>query len=226
MPYSYSIVIPAYNNWSLTHQILLDIFKMFPQDVEVVVADDCSTQWEVKSGLEWWKNHMLHERLKVVHQEMNVGFLRNANSGVSNANGDIVILLNNDIRIYENPIPKIESALEIYADVPVLMGKSLQNRDTGWNRFGDKIFPYLEGWFLVFRKSDWNRFGGFDTRYTPYDFEDVDLSTKYLEVGGNLFELNLEAEHLSGQSIGYSIERQRQTKINQNKFEEKWIKYD
>ena len=226
MPYSYSIVIPIYNNWSLTHQLLLDIFKMFPQDVEVVVADDCSTQWEVESGLEWWKNHMLHERLNVVRQETNVGFLKNANSGVSNTNGNIVILLNNDIRIHENPIPKIEAALEVYADVPVLMGTSLQNRDTGWNRFGDKIFPYLEGWFLVFRKSDWNRFGGFDTRYAPYDFEDVDLSTKYLEVGGNLFELNLNAEHLSGQSIGYSIERQRQTKINQNKFEEKWIKYD
>jgi GT2 family glycosyltransferase len=225
MPYSYSIVIPAYNNWSLTHQILLDIFKMLPQDVEVVVADDCSTQWEVKSGLEWWKNHMLHERLKVVRPEENLGFLRNANNGVKEASGDVVILCNNDIRIYENPIPKIEIILEEYP-VPTLMGKSMQRGDTGWNRFGNLIFPYLEGWFLAFLKSDWNNFGGFDERYIPFDFDDVDLSTTFIHNGGTLIELDVNVSHIGGQSIGYSIERQRQTKINQNKFEEKWIKYD
>jgi len=221
----YSVVIPVYNNWQLTHQLLLDLFRVLPQDVEIVVADDCSTQWEVSAGLDWWANGMFRDRLNIVRQEMNVRFLRNANSGVSNANGDVIILCNNDIRVYENPIPKIEETLEEYP-VPTLMGKSLQRGDTGWNRFGDKIFPYLEGWFLAFLKSDWNKFGGFDERFVPFDFEDVDLSTTFIHNGGTIVELDVNVQHIGGQSIGYSVERQRQTKINQEKFENKWIKYD
>ena len=54
MTYSYSIVIPVYNNWQLTHQLLMDLYKVIPPDVEIVGADDCSTQWETRSGLEWW----------------------------------------------------------------------------------------------------------------------------------------------------------------------------
>lgn len=220
---TYSIVIPVYNNWQLTHQLLLDLYKVIPPDVEIVVADDCSTQWETRSGLEWWGSRMLEGRLKVVRPEKNVGFLLNANNGVKNSEGEIVILLNNDVRVNENFIPKVEEVLKT-DEVPVLAGGTLWNRETGWNRFGDVIFPYLGGWFLAFRRTDWDRFGGFDARFIPYDFEDVDISTTYLKSGGRLVALDVNIQHISGQSIHNSPERQLQTKINQKKFQDKWCK--
>lgn len=219
----YTVVVPIYNNWTLTHQLLFDLYKVLPTDVEIIIADDCSPDKDVEDGLIWWSGSMLKGRLQVARPDTNLGFLRNVNYAVSCVTSEIVILLNNDIRVYENPIPSIEDALLRHKDIPVLMGTSLQSGDTGWNKFGDVIFPYLEGWFLAFRKSDWDKFGGFDERYIPADFEDVDLSTNFLEKGGLLVDLDIRTHHIGGQSIGYSLDRERQTKINQEKFKNKWI---
>ena len=75
---------------------------------------------------------------------------------------------------------------------------------------------------MVFRKSEWEKFGGFDERYVPFDFEDVDISTTFIHNGGKLVKLGIEAAHVGGQTYKYSLERQRQTKTNQRKFEDKW----
>ena len=66
--------------------------------------------------------------------------------------------------------------------------------------------------------------GYFDDRYAVSDFEDVDLSTTAVSLGYNLVPLNNPGlVHLGGKSIGYSPEREARTRINQEKFEEKWI---
>jgi GT2 family glycosyltransferase len=87
---------------------------------------------------------------------------------------------------------------------------------------GKKIFPYLEGWFLAFKKEEWSQFGGFDTRYTFADCEDLDISTTYLHNGGKLILLDTEMLHLGAQTYKYSLDREAQTKINQEKFRQKW----
>jgi len=66
--------------------------------------------------------------------------------------------------------------------------------------------------------------GYFDERYSPCDFEDVDLSTQARRKFYTLVALNSPAlRHIGGQSIGYNPKREEQTKINQKKFEEKWV---
>jgi glycosyltransferase involved in cell wall biosynthesis len=65
---TFSIVIPSYNHWDLTHSLLFDIYNNFPQDVEILVVDDCSPDAEVLKGLAWWMNGMLKGRLHVIIQ--------------------------------------------------------------------------------------------------------------------------------------------------------------
>lgn len=219
-----SIVIPVYNNWEMTHQLLFDIYKNLPQDVEVVVVDDNSPKPDVISGLEWWQKSMMSGRLKIYSNEENLGFLRSSNFGVKKSTKNIVVLMNNDVRINDrNFCEKIISVIDSGSN-PTLAGVDVYTHDTGWNKFGDKVFSYVGGWLLGFRKLDWEKFGGFDERYIPYDFEDVDISTTYLHNGGQLVSVNLDVVHLGGQSYKYSPEREKQTKINQKKFEDKWVK--
>jgi GT2 family glycosyltransferase len=218
-----SVVIPCYNGWDLTHQLLLDVYKKLRHDVEVVVVDDCSTQEEVSKGLMWWKTGIIDGQLRVFVNEKNSGFLRTANFGVSKATGEVVMLISNDVRIYGRDVT--EKVLDVFehAEVPTLAGNRLLNGNTGWNTFNDRVYPYLEGWFLAFKRDEWLKFGGFDERYKPYDFEDVDISTTYLANGGKLVNLDVDMVHLGAQTYKYSPEREAQTKRNQKKFEDKWV---
>lgn len=215
-----SIVIPAYNGWTMTHSLLLDLYKHTSKDTEIIVVDDCSTDKEVSDGLAWWKGGMLSGRLRVFVNEVNSGFLRTCNFGVSKATGDIVILISNDVKISGDIEKSVLGSFD--SESPTLVGARLLDIDTGWNTFNGVTYPYLEGWFLAFRKEEWLKFGGFDERYRPYDFEDVDISTTYKHFGGNLVWVDLPAFHLGAQTYKYSLEREAQTKRNQLKFKEKW----
>lgn len=217
-----TIVIPIYNNWDITHSLLLDIYKCCPPDTKIIVVDDCSTDKHVSSGLLWWKTTILRDRLTVYVNEINAGFLRSCNFGVSKADDGIVILMNNDVRIMDKDlVAKVRSALR--TNSLTLVGARLLDKDTGWNTFEGVTYPYLEGWFLAFHKEDWNMLGGFDIRYIPFDFEDLDLSTKFLRSGGELVPVELDVIHLGGQSIKFSPEREEQTKKNKEKFRLKWL---
>lgn len=219
---SISIVIPIYNNWRHTHPLLFDIYNNFPQDTEIIVADDCSTDVEVMTGLNWWQTGLLKDRLRVIRNEKNVGFLRNSNFAVSKASNEIVALISNDVRISDKSIAS--KLKEIFAQSTgfTLVGNRLLDWDTGWNTIDGKIYPYLEGWFLAFKKSEWETVGGFDTRYTVCDCEDLDLSTTYLAGGGHLVFLDAEMVHVGAQSYKYSPEREANTKENQERWRNKW----
>lgn len=214
-----SIVIPSYNNWELTHSLLLDVYKNLPHDCEVVVTDDCSKDANVFSGLEWWKSSMFDGRMRIIVSNKNRGFLKNANIGVSRATHGVVLLISNDVKIRDNRL--VQKVYEALDESPMtLVGARLLDYDTGWNTFNGKTFPYLEGWFLAFRKSEWPMF---DEQFAPYDFEDVDISTEYISRGGKLKQIDVDMEHLGAQTYKYSPERELQTKINQEKFRQKWV---
>ena len=218
-----TIVIPCYNGWSLTHQLLFDIYNNC-NEAQVVVVDDKSTEVEVQKGLSWWSN-LMGDKLSIYTNEENSGFLRTANFGVEKAQTEMVILISNDVRINDKSLcEKVSTALQQNDGKLNLVGARLLDRDTGWNTFRGVTFPYLEGWLLAFHKSEWSNFGGFDERYAPYDFEDVDISTTYLHKGGHITAIMADVQHMGAQTYKYSEAREKQTKTNQKKFEEKWTK--
>lgn len=218
----FSIVIPSYDHWELTHSLLFDIYNNFPQDVEILVVDDCSPDKTVLNGLAWWQEGLLQDRLHTLLNEKNIGFLRTCNYGVSKASGEIIMLISNDVKIADKQVvPRLESIFS-GAGVPTLVGARLLDYDTGWNSLGGVIQNYLEGWFLAFKKSEWDKFGGFDTRYTFADMEDLDLSVTYQRCGGQLVLLENEMIHLGAQTYKYSLEREANTRANQEKWREKW----
>jgi GT2 family glycosyltransferase len=219
------LLIPSYNGWDLTHQLIFSLFKKEDENISsVVVMDNCSDDVEIEPGMAWWKEQK-HERFGIIRQEENVGFLRNANSGLKRAwaPDDILILISNDVLVRGKFIDQIKSVLD--ESPKSLVGGILYSHDTGWNKMGDKIFPYLEGWLLATTAESWKELGYFDERFTPADFEDVDLSTTAISLGYQLVPLNNPSiEHLGGRTIGYSEARLARTNINKKKFEDKWIK--
>lgn len=213
-----SIVIPFFNKWELTHQLLYDIYNQCRDVDDVLLVNNGSTE---PHGLTWWQDNKMLP-LRVASLVPNQGFLRAANHGVQAALGDVVALISNDVRIRGNLTGMLRASFTVNPNI--LMGGRVYRGDTGWNNFGGRLFPYAEGWLLAAQKVDWMKLGYFDEQYAPNDFEDVDFSTKALAAGYNLVELPAGlVEHIGAQTIPYGPEREELTKINQEKFRKKWI---
>jgi GT2 family glycosyltransferase len=216
---SVSIVIPCYGHWELTHQLLFDIYKNCSPVSEVIVVDDKSPDKAVQDGLSWWANtHMLP--IETISLKENVGFLRAANTGLKVADGDVVCLVSNDVRIKKDIVQWMNS----FHMNSQLLGGRLLDWNTGWNYFEGKIFPYVEGWFLATTKNTWKEMGYLDELYVPNDMEDVDISTMAVSIGCDLTAFpEGYVEHIGAQTIGYGDTRESITRVNQKKFEAKWI---
>ena len=224
------IVIPHWNHWNLTHSRLWEIYKHEKDTVSsVLVVDDCSTDTMTEDGLKWWADFRVKNNFNVecLQLENNVGFLLASNAGLKYIvdkcdPDDIVVLLSNDVQIMT---PFIGQMAEILRQPKKMVGGILYSHDTGWNKFGDKIFPYLEGWLVALTAEGWAKAEwGFDERFNPSDYEDIDLSTYMLSLGYELVPLNNPGlHHIGGQSYGYTEERRKRTETNRKKFEEKWL---
>ena len=129
---SVSVVIPCFNKWHLTHQLLFDLYKNCSLIEEVIVVDNGSTEKEVKDGLAWWTTtHMLP--IETITLKENVGFLRAANIGLKAALVDVVCLVSNDVRVKGDIISFLHTSSR-----SAIWGGRLLDWDTGWNTFNGK----------------------------------------------------------------------------------------
>lgn len=219
-----SIVIPCFDHFDLTGQILMDIYQNCRTVDEVIVVDDCSKKEETFQGYVFWASQKTLP-LRIVRLTENVGFLKASNRGLKEATGDIVALISNDVRIYKN-LPEILKPF-FEKEPKCLLGGKYYTDTTGWNDFGGRIFPYVEGWALMTTKENWEELGYFDEQFAPWDFEDVDLSTTAISKGYALAQFNpwlgTILEHIGAQSIGYTDERMETTKAHRELFRKKWI---
>lgn len=216
-----SIVVLCYNQFSLTHQVLMDIKRHTPHVHQVIVVDNGSEDAAVQQGLGFWKS------LKVLPLEVytikhNVGFIGGMNRGISLSTGDITILLSNDVRILSKHfIPVVLD--EFMTNSYILLGGELYTHDTGWNKFADDIvIPYVEGWCLI-ADRDFFVLNQFDDRYGSSDFEDIDLSMQAVDDGYTLRKLPAGlVQHKGGATYGYNPERLARTNRNRKLFSDKW----
>ena len=213
-----SIVIPFYNRWELTHQLLWDIYNQCRDVDDVVVVNNGSTETH---GLSWWQDSKMLP-LRVVSLVPNRGFLLGSNAGLKAAMGDVVALISNDVRVKANLTGYLRATFTLHDHV--IAGGRLLAGDTGWNNFNGRIFPYVEGWLIAASSPAWKELNYFDERYAPNDYEDVDFSTSAIQAGYKLYSLpEGSVEHMGAQTLPYGPARESLTKINQEKFKQKWI---
>lgn len=189
-----SVVIPNYNGEELLKKNLPKVLFAVG-DAEIIVVDDASVDGSLEV-LDSFK-----EKIKVIKNEKNLGFSSTINRGVNVAKGDIVILLNTDV------IPErgfLSSLVSHFKDESVFavgcMDKSIENgkivlRGRGIGRWQRGFFVHARGevnktntlWVNggsgAFRKTIWEKLGGFDELYSPFYWEDIDLSYRALKSG-------------------------------------------
>ena len=73
-------------------------------------------------------------------------------------------------------------------------------------------------------KVIWEESGGFDSLFLPYDFEDVDISTRWIEMGYNIKAISRSyVSHIGGATIGgIDPNRYKHTEMQRLKYIAKW----
>lgn len=189
---SISIVIPNYNGEKLLEKNLPKVLAA-KKDAEVIVVDDGSTD----SSLEVLKKF----DVKVIVNKKNLGFSSTVNRGVSQAEGDIVVLLNTDVlpeKDFLQPLLKHFEDPKVFAvgcmdksiegDTVVLRGRGIGKWQQGFLVHAkgevDKMDTlWASGGSSAFRKSLWEKLGGLDELYNPFYWEDIDFSYRALKSG-------------------------------------------
>lgn len=185
-----SIVIPVHNNWNFTKACLNDLSKL-SSDHEVLVVDNGSED-DTKNIPKPLFVFDRPQNFGYIRNESNLGFAKASNQGFACARGEIILFLNNDIRVQSNYSDWtkliIDAVEEDYLVGPTggLLDKDL-NFISEINKLAEGNF-YMSGWCLSASKITFKKLmldeyeGPFTEEFTTY-FEDTDLSFRAKELG-------------------------------------------
>lgn len=195
---SISIIIPNYNGEKLLKKNLPKVIKAVGNS-EIIVIDDCSTDGSLNELVS------LRGKVKVIKNKKNVGFSTTVNRGVRESSGEIIVLLNTDVVPETGFLTPMISHFgddnvfavgcmdkSIEGDKIILRGRGLGEWRRGFlvHSRGDVDKTntlWVAGGSGAFRKSIWEKLGGFDELYSPFYWEDIDLSYRALKSGYKVY---------------------------------------
>lgn len=227
----FSIIIPYYNHWDLTHARLSEIYNhLHGENYEVILINDASPESDCHTGAIWWKKEVNKFPILYHKNRKNLGFGGSHNVGAKLARGEVFVFLSNDVVISGNFLPHITKILETTNGNIIIGGRVLYTH-TGWNSIiingKPSIISYPEGWLIAVTREMWNRFGGWDVQtYGKFDYEDVDIGAWAAYNDVPLIGLQLASlTHLSGRTINAEFpDREKFTFRNRDRFRNKWTK--
>lgn len=203
-----SVVIPAYNGQKFLEANFPLVMALGAE--EIIVVDDASIE------------PVSFPKVKTIHHPKNLGFPISVNDGFAAASGDIVILLNQDVR----PHPDlIKNTLPHFKDQKIF-AVTFNEQDRSWaqlywengllqykNGLKDNKIHY-SGWAsggsAAFRKSIWDKLGGFDPVFSPGYSEDLDLGIRATKAGYKIiWDPKCRVTHLSESTFNKSFPRRQ-----------------
>ncbi len=239
-----SIIIPVYNQWQVTRACINSVLETCsgdPVSYELILADDCSTD-DTAHACEQYPG------LIVSRTAHNVGFLRNCNQAAKLAQGQYILLLNNDTIVLPGWLDMLVQTLDHNPDVAIAGSKILyvdgKIQEAGAHLFTDatamnagrsqdrtapllnlpREVDYISGCSVLVRRSFWEQISGFDERYRTAYCEDSDLAMTARSLGFKvLYQPGSEIVHYEHQSYSHQKESSRKLQAhNIALLREKW----
>jgi glycosyltransferase involved in cell wall biosynthesis len=186
------------------------------------------------------------EKVKIIHNTHNIGFLHACNQAAKVARGDTLLFLNNDAQLLPGSLSSALTSLTSSTTVGAVGGKiilldgSLQEAGSivwsdgscsGYGRGDSPLAPmymfrrnvdYCSGAFLLTRRQHFNELGGFDIDFAPAYYEETDYCFRLRQRGLlTIYDPNAVIIHYEFGSASLPDQGIKQQAINQNIFVEK-----
>jgi GT2 family glycosyltransferase len=246
---SVSIVIPCYNGRSLTDACLESLLRNLPPQFsgEIIVVDDASTD-DTHQSLQRWANQ--EPRLQILRNPQNQGFVDTCNRGATEASGQYLIFLNNDVVLLPGWLPPLLELFRRFPQAGAIGGKlilpngtlqeagscvfsdgSAMNFGRGDSRLNASLYSYVRevdycsGALLATPRALFQELGGFDPMFRPGYYEDTDYCFKVRAKGYQVFyQPGAAVIHREGGTAGtdVAVGMKRHQVLNQSKFVERW----
>lgn len=184
-----SIVIPVFNKWNYTKSCLKDLHQL-PSNHEIIIIDNGSTD-ETQEELA----KIADPKIKIIRNEENVFHSKACNQGYAIASADVVLFMNNDIRVKNNHSnwtnPIIWGVDFRWVDLG-LVGPTMGQLDSKLNfvkEANERLNgnSYIGGWCLASSKNILKKLEAapnqvWNENYPMY-FNDTDLSFRARKLG-------------------------------------------
>jgi GT2 family glycosyltransferase len=195
-----SILLVLHNRAELTLQCLYSILKSDVRPYEVIIVDNASTD-ETERLLQ------RVEGVRLIQNERNLHYLLACNQGSERAEGDYLLLLNNDAELQAHSISSALATIESSENIGAVGGKIILPDGTmqeagsiiwsdgscaGYGRGGSPLDPacmfrrdvdYCSAVFLLTKRDLFLADGGFDQAYVPAYYEDTDYCVRLWSKG-------------------------------------------
>jgi len=201
-----SVVMPVYNQLSMTVDCIRDLLATHGAEIEIIVVDDCSKE-PISQMLP-----KIFPSIKILRNDINLGFAKTCNYGIREAKHDLICLLNNDIRL-PNPgwLKLMIDSLQKYDMTAPAGGR----HDDNWNyipgeaKSNEEKFTYLVGWALLIKKEVIDKIGPLSECFGIGFWEDVEFSYRAKNAGFRLgITENTQIQHLyhaTFKAAGYNL---------------------
>lgn len=236
-----SVIVPVYKNFTDTLRCLYSIASdtSTRTKYEIIVADDCP--------IDPTEPHLAGASgLKILANEVNLGFVRNCNAAAKHAKGEFILFLNNDTVVCPGWLDSLVEAARRDPRI-AMVGSKLLNADGTIQEAGGIIFR--DGWgysygrgddprraqynyvrdvdvvtgacFLV-RRNLFETVGSLPDEFAPAFYEEFDLAFSFAHHGYRVvYQPKSEVYHLGSQSYGAET-RDAQSGVNHAKFVKRW----
>lgn len=204
-----SIILPVYKKTDLFIKNIRHNLP-FMNDCEVIIVNDDPS--------ESIRNHLSGLPIILLENKTNLGFAGAVNKGVRKATNKYIVLLNSDV-ILNNA--NFKNATKHFKNKDLFAVSFAQKEKNGkivgkntifWKNgffqhsaaqdLKEGINGWAEGGACMIDKEKFEKIGGFDEVYSPFYWEDIDLSYRAWKSGYTiLFDPKVEFEHYHGSTI-------------------------
>lgn len=239
-----SIIIPVFNHVDHTFECLRSVWNDIDLTRNEVIVIDNGSSDATSTML-----RRLDGLVRVITNACNTGFGKACNDGAAAARGEYLLFLNNDSivqpgwlrnlvsTVKENPEIGAAGSMLLYPNGDLQEAGGIVWEDGSAFQYGHGENPsnrkyqyarevdYCSGASLLVRAELFHALGGFDERYSPAYYEDVDLCFGVRSLGFRVvYQPMSRAIHHEGVTGGKNTDQgyKRFQKINQGKFKAKW----
>lgn len=242
-----SIIILTWNALEYTRRCVASIQKYTTHPYEIIFVDNASDD-----GTSDYLKKLVaqNENFRLIINHENRGFAAGNNQGMKIANGDYLLLLNNDVLVSEGwlnrlvscaemdnsiglvgPLTNCISGLQMVANVPYddpadfpqYAGRLAQAQD---RRYAPR--RRIAGFAMLIKRTLYNAIGGLDETYGSGNYEDDDYCLRATAAGYNIMVAEDAFIHHFGSSTfkNNRIDYQQAMTTNQALFKSKWPDID